>query len=368
MSGLLECFSEIEDPRAGNCTYRVGDLLVLMVAGSLCGLETAVDIADFAAMRKAVLNQLVPYRRAPSHDTFSRLLRLLDPQVLAKTFEVFAAAFAKALAAEGIAPAQNVIAVDGKALRRAYETGLSHHPPLTVSAFAAGAKLCLAAADVGRDNEVETALKIVGLLDLTGKILTADALHCHHRMAEAVVAQKGDYVLALKANRPAWFHAAEQGFASGGKHAAGKHKRAAEETSTAHGRHEWRKAEVIAAERPLTKSHQAFLRITSKRGTAKPLVRYYLSSRLLSPREALAVVRAHWQIENNLHWMLDVHLAEDASRARKDNAPANTALIKRIARNILQTADDNPKRRISQRIKACNWNNDYLINALTHMR
>lgn len=363
MSGLLDCFSEIEDPRAGNCTYRLGDLIVLMVAGSLCGLESAVDMADFAALRRPVLNRLVPYRRAPSHDTFSRLLRLLDPQALAKSFEVFAAAFSKALAAEGMTPAQSVVAVDGKTLRRAYETGLSHHPPLTVSAFAADAKLCLAVADVGSDNEVETALKVVELLDLTGKILTADALHCHHRMAEAVVAQKGDYVLALKANRRSWFSAAEQRFASGGKHT-----RTAEETGTAHGRNEWRKAEVIAAERPLTANHQAFLRITSRRGTAKPLVRYYLSSRLFSPSEALAVVRAHWQIENNLHWMLDVHLAEDASRARKDNAPANTAFIKRIARNILQTADDNPKRRISQRIKACNWDNDYLINALTHMR
>lgn len=360
MSGLVECFSEIEDPRAGNCTYRLGDLIILMIAASLCGLHSASDMADFAALRKPVLNRLVPYKRAPSHDTFSRLLRILDPQAFAKAFAAFAGAFSKALAAENITPSESVVAIDGKALRRAYETGLSHHPPLIVSAFAAEAKLCLAAAGAGEDNEVEAALRVVELLDISGRIITADALHCHHRMAQAVTAQKADYVLALKGNRPDWLDEAERHFA------LGKSRGCARQTSSAHGRSEWRRADVVAAERPLTEQHKAFIRVTAAR-EGKTTVRYYMSSRIFSPKEALDVVRAHWQIENNLHWMLDVHMAEDDSRARKDNAPANTAMLKRLARNILQTADM-PQRRISQRIKACNWNDDYLIHALTHMR
>jgi len=103
------------------------------------------------------------------------------------------------------------------------------------------------------------------------------------------------------------------------------------------------------------------------RDQTKPLTRLFMASTLLSPQQALDRTRAHWQIENGLHWMLDVHLNEDLSRARKDNAPANTALINRLARNILQLTDID-KVPISHRIKKCAWNDDYLINALTHMR
>jgi hypothetical protein len=199
MSGLSDCFSSLEDPRAGNRRYRLGDMIVVMLAAVLCGCTTASDMAVFAELRQTTMTRLVSYKHPPSHDTFSRLLRVLDPKGFATAFEVFAQAFAKALTAEGIKPSQTVVALDGKALRRAYESGLSHHPPMMVSAFAADAKLCLATQGVGEDNEIEAALKVVQLLDLTGKIVTADALHCHHRMTEAVTAKKADYVLGLKA-------------------------------------------------------------------------------------------------------------------------------------------------------------------------
>ena len=361
MSGLADCFSEIEDHRAGNCRFRLGDLMVLMVAASLCGEHTASDMAMFAKHRKPLLNRIIPYSRAPSHDTFSRLLRLLDPKSFAKAFGVFAAAFAKALKEQNIKPSKTVVALDGKALRRAYEKGLSHHPPLVVSAFASETRLCLAAEAVGAENEVEAALKVVELLDLTGKIITADALHCHHRMAGAVVAKKAAYVLALKGNRPDWLAEAERHFA------VRPGKTSAKELAKAHDRFEWRKAEVIATDTALTAGHTAFIRITSARNAEEPVTRYYMASRLYAAKDALAIVRAHWQIENNLHWMLDVHLGEDTTRARKDNAPANIAMLKRIARNILQSTDE-PKVPISHRIKACRWNDDRFIHAICHMR
>jgi predicted transposase YbfD/YdcC len=318
-------------------------------------------MALFAKYRQQALNRLVPYERAPSHDTFSRLLRLLDPKGFAKAFAVFAAAFAKALEEHTGRPARTVVALDGKTLRRAYEKGLAHCPPLIVSAFAAEAGLCLAAAAVGDGNEVETALQIVDLLDLTGRIITADALHCHHRMAEAVIAKKADYVLALKGNRVDWRAEAERHFA------ARPGRTSAKDFGKAHDRFEWRKAEVIAAGRPLAKGHVAFVRVSAARNGQEPVTRYYMASRMFSATEALAITRSHWQIENNLHWILDVHLAEDNNRARKDNAPANIAMLKRIARNILQTTD-HPKVPISHRIKACRWNDDHLLKAITHMR
>ena len=361
MSGLADCFSDLDDPRAGNSRYRLGDLIMLMVAANLCGESTAHDMAMFAKYRKPLLNRIIPYGRAPSHDTFSRVLRLLDPKSFAKAFAIFAEAFAEAMKEQNIKPSKTVVAIDGKAMRRAYEKGLAYHPPMVVSAFASDARLCLAAQAVGDENEIEAALKVVELLDLTGKIITADALHCHHRMAEAVAAKKADYVLALKGNRPDWL-------AEATRHFAGKPgKTSAKDLGCAHDRFEWRKAEVIAADRPLAAGHKAFIRITSARNSQDPVTRIYMASKLFTAKDALAIIRAHWEIENNLHWMLDVHLDEDNIRARKDNAPANIAMLKRIARNILQSTDK-PNVPISHRIKACRWNDDHLIHAISHMR
>lgn len=361
MSVVCEFFESIDDPRAGNSRYRLGDLLVMMVAASLCGATTATEFSLFAQTRSAVLRKLVNYKRAPSHDTFSRLLRLLDPQAFASVFSAFSAAFAQALKQSGISLGAEVVAIDGKALRRAYERGLSHAPPLVVSAFAADARLCLAAAPAGEDNEVETALRVIDLLDLTGKIVTADALHCHRRMADAVTGRKGGYVLALKANRHDWLAEAERCFERG------KGISSAASSGLAHGRSESRTAELVAAREPRMASHAAYVRLTSIRDGEGAFTRYYMASKGITAAQALDIVRSHWLIENTLHWILDVHLREDDVRARKDNAPANIALLKRLARNILQTADE-PKVPISHRIKKCAWNDAYLLNAVTHMR
>lgn len=360
MSGFELLFPGMEDPRAANASHRLGDLLVMMIAASLCGASTATEFALFAQTRHRLLACLVDYDVAPSHDTFSRLLRLLDPKVLMQAFGQFAQAFAKALAQSGHRPRARVVSIDGKALRRAYEHGHQASPPLTVSAFAAQSRLCLGVVPGAGSNEVEAAIKVVELLDLTRTIVTADALHCHHRMAEAIIAKRGDYVLALKANRPAWLAEAERGFANPGK------RKISESIERAHGRDEWRKAEVIAT-KPLAKGHAAFIRITAQRDTAAPLVRHFIASKKFSPEDALEVTRAHWMIENSLHWVLDVHLGEDLARARKDNAPANIALLKRLARNILQNADD-PKVPISHRLKKCAWDDTYFVHAMTHMR
>ncbi|MEW9612400.1 ISAs1 family transposase [Shinella sp. S4-D37] len=131
----------VPDSRAGNATHRLGDLIVMMIAASLCGASTATEFALFAQERRQALSRLIYYDTAPSHDTFSRLLRLIDPDAFGRAFAAFAAGFARAR--------QEVVALDGKALRRAYEAGLAASPPLTVSVFAATTRLCLAAANGG---------------------------------------------------------------------------------------------------------------------------------------------------------------------------------------------------------------------------
>lgn len=360
MSQFDVFFGEIEDPRAANVSHRLVDLLVMMIAASLCGANSASEFALFAQARKSQLQQLIDYDVAPSHDTFSRLLRQLDPKVFMDVFAVFAQSFAKAMAASGHAPSSAVVAIDGKALRRAYEKGSQSSPPLTVSAFAAMSRLCIGVVSSAGINEVEAAIKVVELLDLTGTIVTADALHCHHRMAQAITKKGGDYVLALKGNRHEWLTQAHACFAATGK------RKVTQTIETNHGRNEWRKAEVIPTE-PLMQGHGAFIRITAQRDESEPYVRYYMASKNMTAKAALDVTRAHWSIENALHWMLDVHMSEDLNRARKDHAPANVALLKRLARNILQTAD-NPKVPISHRIKKCAWDDTYFVHAMTHMR
>ncbi|WP_244661829.1 ISAs1 family transposase [Mesorhizobium huakuii] len=222
ITSLESYFGTVPDPRAANATHRLGDLIVMMIAASLCGATSATEFSLFAQERKQALSRLIDYEEAPSHDTFSRLLRLLDPEALGRAFAAFAAGFAQAR--------QGVVALDGKALRRAYEKGLAASPPLTVSAFASQTRLCLAAVSPGdEDNEVEAALKVVELIDLTGRLVTADALHCHTRMAKAIIQRGGDYLLALKGNRRHWLARANQQLAQ-------TTPAVTERTETSHGR------------------------------------------------------------------------------------------------------------------------------------
>ena len=121
------------------------------------------------------------------------------------------------------------------------------------------------------------------------------------------------------------------------------------------------------ADKALAAGRKAFVKLVSSRNGEAPNTRFFLASRCFTPDQAAHAIRAHWQIENALHWTLDVHLADDDRRGRKDHAPANQGLIARLARNILQAADG-PKTPISHRIKKCAWSDDYLIKAIAHMR
>jgi len=356
MSCLAPLLSGHNDPRAPNAGHRLGDVMVMMVAAALCAQTGATNIALFAEHRKAALNRIVSYDRAPSHDTVSRLLRLIDPDAFAALLARFAAAFARAVAARG---GPEVVALDGKALGRAYETGRSTAPAMMAAAFAVGRGLVPAAAGGARRSETEGAAEVIDLLDLTGKTVTADALHCDHDMAERLHDAEADYVLGLKRNRRDWYDTAEAALAA-------TPAQARRETR-GHGRVERREAAAVPAPVPRTAGHKAYGRVVSQRGDEAPVTRYLLLSRPLDADELLTITRAHWQIGNALHWVLDVHLGEDLSRARTDHAPANAALVNRLARNLLQLIDT-PKTPISHRIRKCMWSDNYLITALSHMR
>ncbi len=353
-------FSDLPDPRAPNARHRLSDMILIALAASLCGAQGASDYALFARSKRAILETVIGPFDPASHDTFSRVLRLLDPTAFATAFAAFARSFAGAL--------EGVVAIDGKAMRRAYEVGGHAWPPIIVSAWAAEARTVLGSLAAGSagDGEAETAIRLVGLLALDGATVTADALHCHRRMAAAIRERGGDYVLALKGNRADLKRDAEAQLEAGG--ADGETASTEEHT---HGRHERRHALVVpagdVAERHDFPDLSAIARVTSSRGDDKPQTRLFLLSRTMTAAELLHTVRDHWSIENSLHWSLDVTFNEDQSRARKDHAPANVALIGRLAMTILKNIDD-PKTSVRGRIKRCAWEDDYLINAIAHMR
>jgi predicted transposase YbfD/YdcC len=201
MQQFAECFSELPDPRADNALHDLTEILFIALMATLCGATSCTDMALFARM-KAYLWQdvLVLKNGLPSHDTFSRVFRMLDPKEFDTAFRRFMKAFAQGAK---IRRPRGVIALDGKALRRGYERGKSYMPPVMVSAWAAQTRMALANVLAPNNNEAAGALQLLELLQLKGCVVTADALHCHRVMAKAIVARGGDYVLAVKDNQPA---------------------------------------------------------------------------------------------------------------------------------------------------------------------
>ena len=212
MERLLLILRAVHDPRDMNARHDCCAMLFVSLMATLCGAKTCVDIADFCENHFEDISAIVDLPHGPpSHDSFSRLFRLLDPDELSRALTSFAKAFR-----EGLNPgrAQPVVAIDGKRLRGAYERGRSHMPALMVSVWDARTRLSLAAQAGPDGNEVAAALKVLKSLDLKGCVVTADALHCHPAIAQAILARQGHYALRLKGNNAPLLACAERTFAA----------------------------------------------------------------------------------------------------------------------------------------------------------
>jgi predicted transposase YbfD/YdcC len=362
---IMSILREVRDPRDINARHNLAELLFLALAATLCGAKSCVDIAEFVEGREDELKEIVDLKHGcPSHDTFSRVFRMLDSGAFEQSFQRFMKAFAKAAK---IKRPRGVVALDGKALRRGYERGRSHMPPIMVTAWAAQTRMALANVLAPGNNEAAAALQLVELIQLKGCVVTADALHCHRAMAKAIVARGGDYVLAVKDNQPALLADAKAAIAAGKRNGA----RPVATVEAAHGRTDKRAAMVVAVKEMAEKHDfpglKAVARITSRRGTDKPVERYFLMSQGYSRSEVLRIVRQHWGIENCLHWPLDVVLDEDLARNRKDNAPANLAVLKRLALNVVRAHPDTTTS-LRSKLKRAGWDDSFLFTMLGHMR
>ncbi len=362
MGDIRECFSDVPDPRAPNARHELSELLFIALAAVLCGAESCADMAEFGEAKEGLLRQVLRLEHGiPSHDTFSRVFRLLDPDAFETVFRRFMAGFAEAL--------HGVVAIDGKALRGAFERGRRTTPLHLVNVWAAEQRLALAQRTAPNRNEVAGALEVIGLLSLADCTVTADALHCHTRMAQAIIDRGGAYVLALKQNQSALYADALALFDAPANRPA-----FAESQDNGHDRIERRRAVVVPvsgwAERHRFAGIRAVGRIEAiRQPTGKPAetrTRLFLLSEPLDADALLYAVRAHWTIENQLHWVLDVVFEEDGARNRKGNGPQNLAILRKLALNLLRAEPSTGS--IRRKIKRAGWQDNFLLSLLAQMR
>jgi predicted transposase YbfD/YdcC len=362
MDGFAACFAGLKDPREDNARHDLHEILIIAFCAMLCGAEDCSDMAVFGRCKDAFLRQFLRLRHGtPSHDTFSRVFRLLDPAQFQACFLLFMQRFAAAVS--------GVVAVDGKALRRAFDRASRSSPLHLVSAWAADARLVLGQVMVdGKSNEITAVPKLLELLSLKGMIVTADALNCQRAIAEQIVRQGGDYVLALKGNQGT-LHDDVQLFFGDAANVADCPP--ARQVDAGHGRIETREAMVCADIAWLQEQHHwphlaAIGKVSRTReadGKTSRETAYYLLSAPLSAERFGQVARAHWGIENGLHWVLDVTMNEDQSRSRKDNAPQNLALLRRWALNAMKL--ERSKGSMKGKFKRAGWSDEFLTQVLT---
>jgi predicted transposase YbfD/YdcC len=371
MQSLIAIFREVRDPRDHTKQHDLAAMLFIALLATLCGCKSSVAFADFAAANLEELGEVVDLPHgAPSHDSFSRVFRLLDPTELERALRRFAAALREGL---GLGDSKGVVAVDGKRLRRGYQRGRVHLPPLLVSVWDAETRLSIAAAapPPGADpgNEVAATLHVLKSLDLKRCTVTADALHCHPAMTAALIERGAGFAIKLKANNAPLFDCAVAAFAAAD--ATGRLARH-ERRDNAHGRQEWRSASVVRCpdNAPALPGLVAFGRIQSERTNAKGATsrrtHYVALSHRLTPARLAEVVRTHWSVENHLHRQLDVVFHEDDARARKNHAATNLGIIRRIALDILRAHPDT--RSIQRKMNLARWRRDFLLELFTYMR
>jgi predicted transposase YbfD/YdcC len=337
---------------------------------SICGAESCVDFADFGRDRAALFREFLRLEGGlPSHDTFSRVFRLLDPAAFATSF----GRFLEGLGAAG----KGVLAIDGKTLRRSFDRAAGGSPLHVVTAFACERRLVLGQAAVAAgENEIIAARALLDLLDLGGMLVTGDAIHCQADTAALIARKGGNWLFALKANWPATLAEVERFFADPPPGTVTE----AMTTDADHGRIETRRHRVshqvdwLFSERRYAGETQlpglatlAMVEAETERDGQRTLSRrYYVSSARLAADAFAAAVRAHWRIENSLHWVLDVGFDEDRARNRKDHGPENLAILRKLALNVLRAA--RPDISIRRKRKRSGWSDEFARTVIGQMR
>lgn len=352
-NGFLDHMRIVPDHRIpGMVTYPLDEILLTTLVGVVCGADDWEGVEEAATGALDWLRAFLPFENGiATAQTLRKVFRLLDPDALERGFAAWASSM-RPLARE-------VVAVDGKTLRGSRQpdgTGALH----LVSAYATAAGLVLAQRAVaGKSNEITAIPELLDMLNVKGAIVSIDAMGTQKAIAARIVDKGGDYVLALKGNQTSLHDDAKLFFADPVCAATCASKT---EIDADHGRIEERLCRAadagwLAERHPEWKGLHSLAAITARRIDKKSQAesletRFYVTSLKPDPKAVLAAVRAHWGIENNLHWTMDVIFDEDRCRTRKDNSPLNLAIIRHAAFNILKADKTNGSLR-RKRLRAC---------------
>jgi predicted transposase YbfD/YdcC len=369
---FLSHFSGLPDPRqAGKVIYPLAEVLLLCLLAVLGGAETFVDIALFGEKKLALLRRFLPFRDGtPSHDQLGDIFASLDAVKFQQCFVAWVAALT------GVAG--DVIAIDGKTLRRSAHKRGGKAAIHMVSAFAARQRLVLGQVKVAdKSNEIIAIPALLDMMAIEGAIVTIDAIGCQRDIAQKVTDKKADYVLALKGNQGTLredveVFAAEQK-ANGFKDTTVSHHQTIDAD---HGRIETRTYTAFHTIEWLKERHNwpglnGVIMVESRReipgatpGTYKieEETRFYITSLVWLAHQLGPVVRSHWAIENSLHWVMDMIFRDDECRVRTENAPANFTTLKHMASNLLRKATGKHSFRAKRKIAA--WDDDFLASLI----
>ena len=360
-------FQDLKDPRVERTRkHPLINIVFIAVCGVLSGANSFAAIAEFGGDRRTWLARFLDLAAGiPSEDTFRRVLARLDPGAFEKCLLGWIQAVQELTA-------NRLIAIDGKTLRGSYNRRDGKAAIHMVSAWATENKLSLGQVVVDeKSNEITAIPGLLHLLDITGAVVTIDAMGCQKEIAGLIRDGEGDYVLAVKPNQPTLYEqvcgAVDEGLE---QDAADIDEYRTEETG--HGRREVRTYAVFPAPESIDPEGQwrdlsavgvTFSERTDLRGRTSLEGRYYILSRRLSAREFAEAVRGHWGIENCLHWQLDVSFGEDACRVRRDHAPANFSAIRRFTLGLLKRETSSRRGIETKRLK-CAASDEYREKAL----
>lgn len=364
---IQDHFASLTDPRRRKVLYPLVNVVTIAICAAVCGADDFVAIAKFGGAKRKWLSRFLDLKDGiPSHDRFNAIFAAIKPA----EFEACLLSWITAL--HELTGGQ-LVAIDGKTLRRSFDAATSKAAIHMVSAWATANHITLGQVVVDeKSNEITAIPKLLKMLEIVGSLVTIDAMGCQTEIAQTILDAKADYVLAVKKNQPTLYDGISWFFLT--KHEedfAGVRVSRHQTHEKAHGRDETRSYYVCSVPRDLPdrKRWPGLAAIgwtindTVRNGTRCHEMRYYIMSRKLSAKEFAAAVRGHWSIENRLHWQLDVTFGEDQSRLRRGHADANFSILRRTALSLLKN-NQTAKVGVKNKRLTAGWDDAYLQQVL----